>query len=399
MRLTRYPCFWIALACASLQAQPEPRDWTDDKGRKLAGTYLSATDTTVEIRRADGKSFTIPRATLSTDDNHYIDETRAKTSAPGKKHNPMLAGYDGTTTNFNDPWPESTSYEGDAPITVIEEVPAEHRFIYESPHFRFQSNVVLRPSLISKVATMFEACYELHRKVPFNNRRTRSPEAGKFNAKLFETPEEYYSAGGAPGTSGFYFGRTDEFIVPLTSLGVQKVGNGYMFDFKGDNQVMFHEITHQLWADLNEYAGTWMAEGFAEFMSTAPYRNGRFSLTQQPGAALEYATAYGKGNHGGRALGKDIRMPRLQTLMTMTQAEFYQNPNANYGYGLLLVYYFIYLDEGNDSSRFKDCIRALQDGKDASAARAVLLGGRSWEQLEADVALKFRAKGIRIKFQ
>ncbi|MFT3990865.1 MAG: hypothetical protein QM680_05590 [Luteolibacter sp.] len=398
MRFPRHLGCWIILACASLQAQPEPRNWTDDKGRKLTGTYLSASDATVEIRRADGKSFTIQRATLSAEDNRYIEETRTKAPVRKKSSDPMLAGYDDTSTNFNDPWPESVSYEGDAPITVIEEISAEKRFIYESPHFRFQSNVVLRPSLISKVATMFEACYELHRKVPFNNRRTRSPEAGKFKAKLFETLEEYHAAGGAPGTSGYYFGRTDEFIVPLTSLGVQKVGSGYMFDFKGDNQVMFHEITHQLWADLNEYAGTWMAEGFAEFMSTAPYRNGRFSLTQQPSFALEYATAYGKGNHGGRALGKEIQMPRLETLMSMTQAEFYQNPNANYGYGLLLVYYFIYLDGNNDSARFKDCIRALQEGKDAPAARAILLAGRTWEQLEADVSLRFRAKGIRIRF-
>ncbi|MFT4175464.1 MAG: hypothetical protein QM627_02300 [Luteolibacter sp.] len=390
----------LAALLGPLAAHPtEARGWTDQKGRTLQGSFLSATETTVEIRRTDGKFFSIPRATLSKEDNDYIDSRRATQAEDSKTHrHPMLAGYDPSVTNFHEPWPDRVGYEGDAPITVIEESPEANRYIYESPHFRFQSNVILRPSLIAKVATMFEASYELHRQVPFNNRRTRSPDAGKFKAKLFETLDQYYAAGGAPGSTGYYFGRTDEFILPLTSLGVKKVGSGYMFDHTGNNHVFFHEITHQLWADIGECAGSWMVEGFAEFMGCAPYRNGRFSLIQQPSHALEYATGYGKDNQGGRALGKEIQMPRLETLMTMSQAELYQNPNVNYGYGLLLVYYFIYLDGENDAARFKDCIRALQEGKDAAAARAVLLGGRTWEQLEADVSAGFRPKGIRIRF-
>jgi hypothetical protein len=67
----------------------------------------------------------------------------------------MLAGYDGAAPNFTAPWPDQAGTDEEAPITAIEENEGENRYIYESPHFRFQSNVVLRPSLLSKVATMF----------------------------------------------------------------------------------------------------------------------------------------------------------------------------------------------------------------------------------------------------
>jgi hypothetical protein len=239
----------------------------------------------------------------------------------------------------------------------------------------------------------------MHHELPLNNRRTRSPKAAKLKAHLFETEDQYREAGGPTGTSGVYLGGKDEFLVPLASLGVQKVGSGYMFDYRGNFHTMYHEITHQLWADLGESAGMWMVEGFAEFVACAPYSNGRFSFVRQPRYALEYATGYGKKDQGGRALGEDLILPKLSNLMTMSQAKFYTDANQNYGFGLLLVYYFILLDGEGDGARFKDCVKALQAGKPAEEARKALLGGRGYDDLEKDVAAAFRRKGIKIRFQ
>jgi len=397
-------CSFFAL-CSLGNAEEVTRTWTDMSGRSFEGTLLSATPTKISIRRNDGKTFDVDRARLSAADLDYVTKrsvaTPTETNAPANEPatEGMLAGYEGTTANFDVPWPDNPGVEQESPITVIEENVEEKRFIYESPHFRFQSNVLLRPSLLQKVALMFEGTYQMNHDLPLNNRRTRSPKAGKLKARLFETADQYRAAGGPPGSAGVYKGGDDEFMVYLEGLGVQKVGSGYMFDYKGDFHTVYHELTHQLWADLGGYAGIWMIEGFAEFVACAPFSNGRFSFIKQPRYALEYATGYGKKDQGGRALGNDITMPKLSKLMTMSQAEFYSDANKNYGLGLLLVYYFILLDGDGDARLFKDCIKALQADKSEEEARKVLLNGRSYEDLEKSVATAFRRKGIKIAFQ
>lgn len=405
-RLSAVLLFLLAAFPAS--GEEASRKWTDLSGRSFEGALVSATPAAVKIRRADGKVFEVTREKLSKEDNDYLATAKPAGEEPKPAPAPlpghlarfggMLAGYDGKGPNFDAPWPGETGIDQEPAITVIEENAESRRYVYESPHFRFESNVVLRPSLLSKVAMMFEACFQTHHDVPLNNRRTRSPQAPKLKARLFETMAEYQAAGGPQGSAGVYMGGPDEFLVPLEKLGVKKVGSGYMFDYAGDFHTMYHEVTHQLWADLGDYAGIWMIEGFAEFMATAPYRNGRFSFSRQPKFALEYATGYGKKEQGGRALGENITMPKLEKLLTMSQATFYENGNANYGYGLLLVYYFILLDGKGDGALFRDCIRGIQEGKSQPEALKVLMAGRSYEDLEKEVATAFRKKGIKISF-
>ncbi|BCU77770.1 SHD1 domain-containing protein [Luteolibacter sp. LG18] len=410
MRLSRFlPLLCLIPSFAG--ADEAPRKWTDTTGRSFEGSYVSATDAKVTIKRADGKVFEVERARLSKDDQDYLataaksaPATSAPTAAkpqfiPGDYRAQMLAGYEGTSPNFNAPWPKDAGIDKEPEITTVEENAGEKRFIYESPHFRFESNVVLRPSLVAKVAMMFEACYQTHHDLPFNNRRTRSPKAPKLRAYLFETMAEYHTAGGPSGSSGVYMGGEDKFLVPLEGLGVKKVGSGYMFDYSGNFHTVYHEITHQLWADLGDYAGIWMIEGFAEFVASAPYSNGKFSFIKQPSYALEYATGFGKKDEGGRGLGKEFSMPHLEQIMNWSQPQFYQNGNKNYGLGMLLVYYFILLDGDGTGAKFKDCIKASQEGKSREEALKVLLSGRSYADLEKEVSTAFKKKGIKISFE
>lgn len=412
-----------------------PRQWTEIQGRSIYGVYLSASDSHVSIRKADGMVMAIERKRLSPGDRAYLDlaikadaaaEAKAQaaknTPVPGAQvtpqptfttpeggiptgtaaqaaNLPMLVGYGSIPTNFARPWPTSSGVNTEPVIRVIEENEKERRYLYESPHFQFESNVLLRPILLAKVAMMFEACYQTHYEIPLNNRRTRSPKAAKLKAKLFETKADYFAAGGPRGSAGVYKPSQDVFLVPLEILGVKKMASGYAYDYSGSSHVLFHEITHQLWADLGDCAGIWMVEGFAEFMASAPYNNGRFTFLMQPKAAMEYATGHGMGNHGGRALGGSITMPHLSTFMTMDQMQFMQDANANYGFGMLLTHYFLLLDGRGDGERFKKCIQTLQAGKSEEEARQALLNGRSYEELEKDFATAMRAKGVKVEFR
>ncbi|BCU77771.1 hypothetical protein [Luteolibacter sp. LG18] len=406
------PAAILILLAALATAEESSRSWTDTGGRTFEGSHVSATPDKVTIRRAsDGKVFEVERAKLSQPDLDYLAGLEKHPGPPDRGPRPdgppdfrrggrlesMLTGYEDSQANFAAPWPKTSGLAKPPVVTPGEQNPAEHRFVYESPHFRIQCDVPLLQDLPVKIATILEANYQAHRDIPLNNRRTRSPGAPKLKVFLYRTIEDYREAGGLPGTVGSYLGPGDRLLVPLEGLGVKKSGSGFEFDFSAGFHNVYHEQCHLLWGDLGNMAGVWMNEGFAEFMACAPYDSGKFNFVRQPEAALEFAIG-GKKGVASRALGKEITMPRLQTFMAMSQPEFYQDPNKNYGLGLLLVYYFLLLDGDGTGARFKAAIKACQDGSRAEATRA-LLGGRDYPALEKDFATALRAKGVQITFK
>ena len=62
------------------------RTWTSSDGKKLEADFVSATETHVTLKRSkDGKSFTLPLARLSAEDQTYIkEEATAKPSEPSE---------------------------------------------------------------------------------------------------------------------------------------------------------------------------------------------------------------------------------------------------------------------------------------------------------------------------
>lgn len=68
----------VLLVCLCLSAHARARTWTDTQGRTIEADYLASTATEVTLRRSDGRTFTIPLSTLSTDDREFV----AQQSAP-----------------------------------------------------------------------------------------------------------------------------------------------------------------------------------------------------------------------------------------------------------------------------------------------------------------------------
>jgi predicted peptidase len=64
------------------------RTWTSADGRTLEGEFVSATETTVTIKRKDGKSFTIALDKLSPEDREFVAEQAKKPAAPDKPSAP-----------------------------------------------------------------------------------------------------------------------------------------------------------------------------------------------------------------------------------------------------------------------------------------------------------------------
>lgn len=375
-------------------ARANPRTWTDVLGRKIEATMVSATDTEVVLKLANGRNSTVPLEKLSDEDQKFV-----------RSAEPVVDGGTGgdgakQVLNFNMPWPKDVRFNDDPRVEVIDEDKDSGRFVYESNNYRFICDVRLSKQVVKGFSVMFESTYEYCRSLPLaisDGVRTD----GKFQILLFETEESYFKAGGLPGSAGVFVSGRNVVMVPLTSLGVRRVGSGYMLDRDASSGTLIHEITHQLTplAYYSPGAMGWFSEGIAEYTTSTPYRAGRFKVRSNFDDIVEYATAFGKDDSRGRALGKKIKAPALRDFMFLDYRNFTGgNANFNYGFGLILTTYFLHLDGDGDAARIKEFLQALRDGKEGEDAILVLLGGRDYKTMEKQISDAWKRKGIEIEF-
>lgn len=113
---------------------------------------------------------------------------------------------------------------------------------------------------------------------------------------------------------------------------------------------------------------------------------------------VEYVTAYGKKDDGGRAIGTDIKLGPLKSWMLQSYSSFTGNAQLNYGCGLLISNYFFHMDREGDAARIKKFLKALRAGKEGEELLEVLLDGQTWQELEADIIKAYPKKGVDFTF-
>jgi len=371
----------LASLCAPFSIGAE-RTWTDTKGRSIDGELIEASDTQVTLKRSDHRVFEIPLKTLSKPDRGFVAEWIEKQALAEIR-------------NWDDPWPSLVTTDVTPEIEVIKEEAPD--FIYASPHYEFHCDVRLSTSVVRRFAVLFEATNQYVRELPLAMAKAHQEKRHKI--KLFETEQAYISAGAPSGSAGVYMGGEDIIMVPLTSLGVKKVGSGYMLDYDEGNKTLPHEIVHQLTDQIYYQAGPrgWFTEGFAEYVALTPYRSGKFRVSVVLDYLREYVTAYGKDGNGGRAIGDEIHMPDIKDWMLQPYSAFTgQNSRVNYGMGALVTYYFFHMDGEEEAERAKEMLKAMKAGKTGEEALEVLLDGRTWDELEEEITTAWRARGVRI---
>jgi hypothetical protein len=361
------------------------RVWTNRDGVEIEAEMVSATDTEVVLLLENGQTAKVPLEKLSQADRDHVAAAKSgpRAAEPGP--------------NWDSPWPDVIRFGGDPEIRIVEENESENRWVYESAHFRFICDVRLAKSVVSGFAEMFEATRELCRALPIGLDGGWLHD-GKYDISLVETAESYAKAGGPPDSGGFFDPNTGVVHAPLTSLGVRKVGSGYMRDRAKNDQTLVHELVHQL-TPPPYYTGetAWFTEGIAEYCANTPYGNGRFTVRKAMDKAIRNATGYDDDTMEGRAIGEQVAAPDLKTFMTMPYGEFSgENGNFNYGLGTLLTVYFIHLDGEGDAARLKSFLKALRAGDANPLDR--LLDGRSWDELESDVSKAIKREGVEITF-
>ena len=371
----------------------ELRSWTDVQGRRIEARMAGLDGESVLLELKDGRKVPYPLAKLSAADADYARSEAAK--APEEK-----SGADGDkAAGFDSPWPDRIRFTEDPEINVVKEDAENKQFIYESANYRYVCDVRLAKSVVKGFAIMFEATHQFCRSLPLKIDGGEKRD-GKLQIRLFEKFDDYVAAGGPPESAGVFIGGSSEVLVPLDSLGVRPVGSGYMLDRDKSSKTLPHELTHQLTpvAYFRTAAMGWFSEGLAEYVAVTPYRSGTYNVRNNHRDIVEYVTGYGKKGNGGRGLGENISLPPLKAFMLQDYDRFLENAQVNYGVALLLTYYFMQMDGEEDAARLKEFLQALRKGKDREEALGVLLGGRSFEQLEKDVAKAWSRRGVDLTF-
>lgn len=381
----------LFVVCAHASAlKGEVRDWTNSAGKTISAELIDVSEGNA-VLDVGGRNFEVPIATLSEEDQAFITEWSKSAPADTASDASIKPNWDGE-------WPKLVS--ADISQEIEEKGEKDGDYIYLSAHYEFICDVNLNTSVVKRFSLLFEATNQFCRQLPLGMVKPFREERHKIH--LFETRDAYESKGGPPDSAGVYISRGGEgdILVPLTSLGVKKVGSSYSVDYKAENTTLSHEITHQL-TDEEYYrdgSNGWFTEGLAEYISNSGYRSGKFNVDdiQKLKATV---TAYGEDNRGGNALGEEFTAPDLNEFFTQDYWSFVANSQLNYGLGALVVYYFFHMDGDKDASNIKNFLKGLKEGKKVPEMYEPLLAGRTWDEMEADITKSWRSRGVRINFQ
>ncbi len=388
-------------------AEEVMREWTSADGKKIAGAIFQFEGDKVTLDTDRGR-FELPLSRLSE-----ADQTFAKTWAAEKeKASEGEPGMAPALGNFEDlelgVWPQYVVSE--LAVDQIEEVEktaeSEALYTYRTPHFEFRSPDRLSTSVVREFARIFEATFNFVNQMPIG--LAPKPNAsGYYVTKLYMSKDDYYGDGGMEGSGGMFSWsrRGDEMDgvikVPLSNLGVEYTGTRFIVDHKKRSTTLTHEITHQVmmrW--LATPMPTWLSEGIAEVVSSQDYDNGRFKLSSMNAAIADEVT---------RGQGRDFSMVGLERLMNITHAEWAGElasgqGGKNYNSANVIAYYFLRLDGDGDGKHLVEFIKALIGGRRgdeetlAAAQAEHLLRGRSYEELEKELAEAWRSQGLKIEF-
>lgn len=397
---------WLPAAIAALfltsAAVSRAGTWTNSVGRTFEANFVRLHGTDVIFTTPAGRKFSTPLTEMSVADQNRLrngtpaNRTRRPNAVSIKKGAAIPAG----TSNLGWSWPREVKLSGSTACKTISEDAKARRFIYECPGYRFTCDARITSDALRNFSVLFETTREYAKMLPLSMKR--SGPSDKRNILLFGETKDYTRAGGPLGSAGVFMPSTGAVMVPMSSLGLVKGNTGYSLNPKRQNNILIHELAHQLTPDLYFAPGVrgWFSEGLAEYMAVTPYNWGYFRSDPHGNVVMKYVSARGNSGTGGRNLGTKITVPPLKDFFRMDYRIFAgRNANSNYGAGLLLVHYFFHMEGGGKAKRITRYLKGLHAGARGDTAFAPLLGGGSFKSLQSDITAAWSKKGIQIQFK
>ena len=361
--------------------------WTNAQGQSFEADFVKVDGTQVIFSMAGGRKFLTPLLQLSPESQAII----ARSSG---------GNIEAVHSNFDGPWPREVRANGNPACKIISEDKNKGLYVYESPGYRFQCDARITQDALSNFATLFESTRAYVAALPIS---MMSGEAMTVRSKvlLFGEEESYFASGGMQGSAGCFIRNHRLVLIPMVSLGLVKGGTGFSRDVEKENQVLIHELVHQLTPSAYYSHGAlgWFTEGLAEYVAVTPYNTGLFRTDIHGNAVIAFVTAYGTDRKYGRNLGTTIKAPPLKDFLLQGYNVFTgANANANYGVSLLLTQYFFHMEGDGKARRITEFLKGLQNGASGEASLAPLHGGRGLGKLEEEISAAWAKKGINLTF-
>jgi hypothetical protein len=382
----------------------DARTWTDKLGRTFEAEFIRIDGSNAIFALANGRAFATPLAELGAADRTSLQATVPNTAPAGTPGVALGAPPvsspvpPAATAALGGSWPVEIRLAGPVACKVVSEDPKTRRFVYASPGYRFTCDARVTDDAVRNFAVMFEAtrAYALRLPLALGGGRERQ---GKLDVLLFSRADEYVRAGGSANSAGCF--TKGVVLTPMASLGLREGGTGFSLDAQRPNNVLIHELAHQLTPDAYMVPGAlgWFSEGLAEYIAVTPYNWGYFRPDIYGNVVKSYVTGRGGDGIAGRALGTHLKAPGLKDFMLMPYNQYSgTNANFNYGLGLLVTHYFFHMDGNGNAIRITRFLRGLQAGQRGEAALAPLLGGGSYAKLQADITAAWARMGVDIQF-
>lgn len=386
--------FLAALPCSA-------RTWTSSDGIPIEGDLVEVEGNVVILRTQRGL-YKVLLNRLSPQDQAHIRAVMTGTHPTAVAARQNLRTVGNFDTLKPGAWPTSASLDR-TKLTVDTVTEANGTYIYRSPHFEFHSTAKLTPLLVREFCEIFEATFALTKAIPIGL-DPRPREGGRYITRLYTSQEEYHQHGGLPGSAGMFRfssqanGGMGEVHVPLPNLGVNFKGASAVVDRTKSNDTLIHEIAHQMTGRWLPITPVWFSEGLAEFVASQRYHDGRFNLTIADRAVRE-RVARDIGGDGRQAI-----MVSPRQLMSVSSAQWNaanaMGANLNYPSANLLFTYFLRIEGDGKGTRLINYLKALSSGTPEPNARAeILMAGKTFDEIEAELAKGWRNRGMLIEFR
>jgi hypothetical protein len=389
----------LALSIGALQGSPAEvqemsRQWIDLEGRTLVATLVTAGPSRAELRRSDGSIVSVPIDKLNKESRAHIDAWRSRNPA--------------SLTDLNTgSWPLQVSAGENGRITALDHMPIQNIYRYRSRHFELVSNIELPQQVAEDIATVFEATLAVLQQAPLGI--NLKPPASPYRVELYDTKENYEQAGGAKGSGGRYLASRNTMLLALDNLGIKNSGDQLELDHKNNTFILKHEVTHQILSGWTPHMPAWLSEGLAEFIAAAPYHNGTYQFHRMTENILNYVNKW-RFNQDPRQI--PVVPPSILMRMSYSQWQLAvagDSPFINYNSAALLTHFFLTRDPAQGSTPIALYLAKLRelrhpDPRVVAMQRLklqeeFLLQGRTYEQIGADLAAKWRQNQVQLIFK
>ncbi|MDF1658181.1 MAG: hypothetical protein P1U58_11260 [Verrucomicrobiales bacterium] len=349
--LQSFLCFATGFCCLVVSSfalgNERMRIWTSADGKELEAALVNVEEESVTFLLPSGRESRVPLDRLSEADRRLVKMRAAE-----------LISY--VTADL----PEETTVPSEIAVSG-----GPDRYL--TPNFSFETEEPVSRAFISEAARVYEGTFQALAAIPhglsFSPPGTSRHFQGSFMSDQRFDAIARSKMASIPGQRvvGLYLGSEQRLLVPYSSLGAKKLGSQLTLRKRSDTTTLVHEIVHQVMHRYLPVLPTWFSEGTAEYISALPYQSGRFEFRNAERGLKERL----KNEYRSDGLRVDGVMPPSFYLVNRNVAVDVQSSVSNsdsgaasreviaspkvtwqgtvseYRDALLLVYYFMHLDQ------------------------------------------------------